>query len=264
MNLMDLLSVVKIGHGGAMAVGGGPPPRYFPYRSNLSDLVKIGQKLVKIGAWRSKAVKIGLDGGPSTPQCKSFTKHLKPRPIPVTSDEIRDEWLDMLGYVLRKVDGDGNCLMRAISHQMWFTEAHHEIIRRVVIAQFRTHSDLYRKGYTDEEYEGLIKDMSTPYKDTQLIACYAIADAFEVSIICLVTYHDSPIYVVKPSNGVESRKNLYLCISKNHADSMFLKQVTGHERYQPNEEVIKKMKQYRVFLPDDYESLGRLTDIDFD
>lgn len=71
--------------------------------------------------------------------------------------------------------------MRAISHQMWLKEVHHEIVRRVVVAQLRTQSDLYRKPYTDEEYEALIKDMSTPNKDTQMIACYTIADVVSFS-----------------------------------------------------------------------------------
>nr|GFD29160.1 hypothetical protein [Tanacetum cinerariifolium] len=56
---------------------------------------------------------------PLLQQCSSFTKHLKPRPTPLTPDQKSDERLDTHGYNLRKVNGDGNCLMRAISHQMW-------------------------------------------------------------------------------------------------------------------------------------------------
>jgi hypothetical protein len=63
-NLSDNFSVVKIGHacryGGAMADFGGPPPRNFTFRSNISVLVKIGKNLSKIGqngAWRSKSAK---------------------------------------------------------------------------------------------------------------------------------------------------------------------------------------------------------------
>lgn len=46
VSLWFVNSVVKIGHGGqyggAIAVGGDPPPRNFAYRSNLSIMVKIG------------------------------------------------------------------------------------------------------------------------------------------------------------------------------------------------------------------------------
>ncbi|KAL6545225.1 hypothetical protein OROGR_009099 [Orobanche gracilis] len=102
-----------------------------------------------------------------------------------------DERLDVLGFVLKDVEGDDNCVFRALSDQLFRTENELLYVRRVAVAQSGTWADL--------------------------IATIAILDAFEVKMVPNVAYAISEIY---PTNG-RYKKVFIRVLIMEHSDSMY-------------------------------------------
>ncbi|CAL9104982.1 unnamed protein product [Musa acuminata var. zebrina] len=77
-----------------------------------------------------------------------------------TSDHQRLlERLQLYDLVERKVQGDGNCQFRALSDQLYRTPEHHEFVRQQIIAQLKSHPEIY-EGYVPMTYGEYLNKLS--------------------------------------------------------------------------------------------------------
>lgn len=152
---------------------------------------------------------------------------LKQLRVPATLEQERDSRLTIFGFLLEEVEGDGNCLLRAISQQLWRSQAYYELLRRIVVAQLNLHRDLYKNVISsDLEYRQAVRDCSTLNCSVPIVAAYAIADVviilkselpyllmfsmrltsspilqFEVEFVILCSYSPlTPFSLVKPQD----------------------------------------------------------------
>ncbi|KAL6533195.1 hypothetical protein OROMI_027307 [Orobanche minor] len=116
------------------------------------------------------------------------------------------ERLAVLGFVLKEVEGDGNCVFRALSHQLFRTEKEHLYVMRVAVARLRVNRHMYIHNWSDKRFNKYLKRMSKSGTWTYLIATMAVLDAFEVKMVPNVACAISGIY---PTNG--RYKKHYTC-----------------------------------------------------
>lgn len=72
-----------------------------------------------------------------------------------------------LGLVLRDVQGDGNCLFRAMADQLWGVQKRHVEVRKLVCDYLQTHKETMEGFVTPfmkdgEVYEAYIQRMRQP------------------------------------------------------------------------------------------------------
>ena len=67
-----------------------------------------------------------------------------------------------LGLALREVPGDGNCLFRALSDQLYGQDAHHAEIRADVVNYMRNHREDFEPFLVDEtSFERHLQNLGT-------------------------------------------------------------------------------------------------------
>ncbi|XVF07879.1 hypothetical protein REPUB_Repub06bG0177300 [Reevesia pubescens] len=67
--------------------------------------------------------------------------------------------LQLYGFVELKVQGDGNCQFRALSHQLSQSPDNHKHVRRRIVNQLKSHPETY-EGYVPMDYADYLKKMS--------------------------------------------------------------------------------------------------------
>ncbi|GJS66637.1 Sn1-specific diacylglycerol lipase [Tanacetum coccineum] len=70
----------------------------------------------------------------------------------------------------------------AISHQLWQTQEHYELLRRIAVAELRSCRELYKSKLFDLEYEDILNNCQALDQSTPLVACYAIDDVGNVQV----------------------------------------------------------------------------------
>ncbi|KAL6533196.1 hypothetical protein OROMI_027308 [Orobanche minor] len=111
------------------------------------------------------------------------------------------ERLALLGFVLKEVKGDGSCVFRALSDQLFRTKKEHLYVRRVAVAQLRVNRHMYIHNWSDKRFNKYVKRMSKSGTWTDLIATMAVLDAIEVKMVEMVPNVASAISEIYPTNG---------------------------------------------------------------
>ena len=89
-------------------------------------------------SWRKNS--ISPSGRPSLLRRQSFPPPSRTR----TSEEKFMDRMEKCGLHIIHVEGDGNCLFRAISHQLYLNEDHHNDLRRACVKHMEIHRDRFQ------------------------------------------------------------------------------------------------------------------------
>lgn len=70
--------------------------------------------------------------------------------------------LDRMGFSLKPVEGDGNCLFRSVSHQVYGDDSHHAIVRAAAVQYMRIEREWFRPfvASDDREFDEYLQRMS--------------------------------------------------------------------------------------------------------
>lgn len=96
-----------------------------------------------------------------------------------------NERIKPIGLMILDVDGDGNCLFRSLSDQLYGTEDHHDQLRQEVCKYMEAHSDHFENFFTDESGETFedhleeMKELGTFGDNFELVA---FANLYNVDI----------------------------------------------------------------------------------
>jgi hypothetical protein len=129
------------------------------------------------------------------------------------------------GLHVIEVLGDGNCLFRAVAHQIWLNEERHEDLRLLTVRHMLRHRRRYEM-FCDTNFDDYLKAMCIPgtwADDIEIRALEEITDR----LICI---YDSEQKEIKPINKnfdeeqMLSRNVKHITLSyhgKNHYNSVF-------------------------------------------
>ena len=122
-------------------------------------------------------------------------------------DEKFKEELKNLGYFIREICGDGNCLFRAVSEQAENNENNFKYYREKCIEYMKKNSDIFIPFIEDDEpFEKYIKRMSDDGVWGGNLEIYAMSMAFKFNFYIYI--HERPIYII--DNWNKPKKNIIL------------------------------------------------------
>ncbi len=84
-------------------------------------------------------------------------------PSPGVTRQTEDRFLDIMeqnGLHVVEIEGDGNCLFRAVSHQLYLDESHHEELRQQAVAHMEKHRERFIP-FCPTNFDEHIKNMKT-------------------------------------------------------------------------------------------------------
>ncbi|KAJ3070620.1 OTU domain-containing protein 3 [Podochytrium sp. JEL0797] len=106
-----------------------------------------------------------------------------------------DAQLASFGLSLFDVSGDGNCLFRALSHQMESTQSNHLKFRTQIVSHMRSHNDLYAPFLDeDESLDQRLRRMEKQGVYGDNIEIVAFSRAFKVGVV--IHQEGQPVWVV--------------------------------------------------------------------
>jgi len=76
-------------------------------------------------------------------------------------EELFDKRMKLYGMTIVDVEGDGNCLFRAVSHQLYNNESHHLELRHLCVEHMRRHTKRF-EIYCTSKFEDHLKRMALP------------------------------------------------------------------------------------------------------
>ena len=112
--------------------------------------------------------------------------------MPVAADIIQTEKLfaeklNKRGFRIVQIEGDGNCLFRAVSHQLFLREDRHEELRAKCVQHMLDHRKRFEM-FCDENFDDHVQEMrllGTWGDDLEIRALEEIVDR----IICIYSSH---------------------------------------------------------------------------
>jgi hypothetical protein len=78
----------------------------------------------------------------------------------INKERIFIQTLQTKGFHIIEIEGDGNCLFRAISHQLYLNEEYHEQLRHLCCEHLKKHSNRFDKFIVDIKFSEYIQEMS--------------------------------------------------------------------------------------------------------
>ena len=125
-------------------------------------------------------------------------------------DEIDEEFvkdLEKLGYFIREVGGDGNCLFRSVSDQMDNTEKNHKLYREICIDYMQKNQDEFAPFIEDDEtYDKYLERMGEDGEWGGNLEIYALSKALNANFYIYI--HKHPMYIV--NNFEKPKKNILM------------------------------------------------------
>nr|ODO02809.1 hypothetical protein L204_01550 [Cryptococcus depauperatus CBS 7855] len=177
--------------------GGGRPQKSRAKRNHTDNTVHQPQTLQN--SRRTTRSKARRAGSPSDVIITSL-EEIKLEDVSVKSEITR------LGLTLRDVQGDGNCLFRCLSDQLYGTEKHHLEMRKLVCDYLYLHKDtmqgfvvpFMREG---EEYDGYVERMRQSKQFGSHIEIQAAARIFkrDIRVVMSTASFTIPWYAESPS-----------------------------------------------------------------
>ena len=122
-------------------------------------------------------------------------------------DEKFKKHLETLGYFIREVGGDGNCLFRSVSEQVEGNESHYKEYREKCINYMKENKDEFAPFIEDDvPIDKYIEKMSKNGEWGGNLEIYALSKLLEANFYIYIYEH--PMYVVK--NFEKPKKNVML------------------------------------------------------
>ncbi|XP_012471569.1 OVARIAN TUMOR DOMAIN-containing deubiquitinating enzyme 12 isoform X1 [Gossypium raimondii] len=130
------------------------------------------------------------------------------------------ERLQVYNLVELKVEGDGNCQFRALSHQVYRTPEHHEFVRQQVVDQLKSCPDIY-EGYVPMAYGDYLEKMSKSGEWGDHVTLQAAADSYGVKIFVITSFKDTCYIEILP-NVQKSKRVIFLSFwAEVHYNSIY-------------------------------------------
>ena len=122
-------------------------------------------------------------------------------------DEKFKKHLESLGYFIREVGGDGNCLFRAVCEQIEGNESNYEEYREKCVNYMKENKDTFQPFIEDDEpIDKYIERMSKSSEWGGNLEIYALSMVLEANFYIYI--HEHPMYIVK--NFEKPKKNVML------------------------------------------------------
>ncbi|CAN1781208.1 OVARIAN TUMOR DOMAIN-containing deubiquitinating enzyme 9 [Linum perenne] len=166
--------------------------------------------------------------------------------IPTLDEEVSDhqrllDRLKVYFLVENKVQGDGNCQLRALSDQLYRSSDHHIFVRQQVVNRLRSHSEIY-EGYVPMPYNDYLNNISKSSEWGDHVTLQAAADSYGVKIFVLTSFKDTCYIEIIP-HVEKSKRIIYLSFwAEVHYNSIY------PEGEIPINEEKKKKKWWRQLL----------------
>jgi len=115
--------------------------------------------------------------------------------------------LKTLGYYIKEVEGDGNCLFRSVCEQLEGNEDNHKKYREICIEYMKSHKEDFEPFIEDDQtFDDYVEEMSKDKEWGGNLEIYALSKALQVNFYIYIYEH--PLYIVK--NFDEPKYNLML------------------------------------------------------
>ena len=125
-------------------------------------------------------------------------------------DEIDEEFikdLEKIGYFIREVGGDGNCLFRSVSDQMDNTEKNHKMYREMCLTYMKNNPDEFSPFIEDDEtFDKYLERMGEDGEWGGNLEIYALSKILNANFYIYI--HKHPMYIV--NNFEKPKKNILL------------------------------------------------------
>ena len=125
-------------------------------------------------------------------------------------DEIDEEFikdLEKLGYFIREVGGDGNCLFRSVSDQIDNNQNNYKLYREMCINYMKENKDEFIPFIEDDEpYDKYISRMEEDGEWGGNLEIYALSKVLNANFYIYI--HKHPMYIV--NNFEKPKKNILL------------------------------------------------------
>lgn len=155
-----------------------------------------------------------------------------------------------LGLKIKNIDSDGNCLFRAISHQMENTELNHLFYRKAACEYMRENKE-YFLPFLDEgtTFENYVHKMSFSGVWGGNLEIYAISRKFSIEVHIHIL--NQPIYIIKCDKPIKTIELAYL--KKEHYGSVLKNQksskpLTNCTNINSNENIYKENSNNKSLL----------------
>ncbi|CAN1781210.1 OVARIAN TUMOR DOMAIN-containing deubiquitinating enzyme 9 [Linum perenne] len=145
--------------------------------------------------------------------------------IPTLDEEVSDhqrllDRLKVYFLVENKVQGDGNCQLRALSDQLYRSSDHHIFVRQQVVNRLRSHSEIY-EGYVPMPYNDYLNNISKSSEWGDHVTLQAAADSYGVKIFVLTSFKDTCYIEIIP-HVEKSKRIIYLSFwAEVHYNSIY-------------------------------------------
>ena len=122
-------------------------------------------------------------------------------------DEKFKKHLETLGYFIREVGGDGNCLFRAVCEQIEGNEHNYAEYREKCVNYMKENKDIFQPFIEDDEpFDKYIERMSKNTEWGGNLEIYALSMLLEANFYIYI--HEHPMYIVK--NFEKPKKNVMM------------------------------------------------------
>ena len=168
-------------------------------------------------------------------------------------DEIDEEFikdLEKIGYFIREVGGDGNCLFRSVSDQMDNTEHNYKIYREMCLTYMKNNPDEFSPFIEDDEpFDKYLERMEEDGEWGGNLEIYALSKALNANFYIYI--HKHPMYVV--NNFEKPKKNILLTYHEGkHYNS--LRKLEEKSKEDKEKEEKKKMEKEKKDKEDNEEN----------
>ena len=120
--------------------------------------------------------------------------------------EFKQE-LQKIGYYIREVRGDGNCLFRSVAEQIEEDQNNFEKYRKITTDYMEEHKEEFQPFIEDDQtIDDYIKSMKEDKEWGGNLEIYALSKALHANFYVYI--HNHPMYVVK--NFTDPKKNIML------------------------------------------------------
>eukprot|EP01035_Chromulina_nebulosa_P021106 gene21106-27348_t len=136
-------------------------------------------------------------------------------------EELFDKRMKLYGMTIVDVEGDGNCLFRAVSHQLYNNESHHLELRQQCVEHMRRHTKRF-EIYCTSKFEDHLKRMALPC----VWADYLEIRALEEIIDRLFYIYSPDTTEVKDNSGEFTVNSEPKPMNINYSEQPLLKDVT--------------------------------------
>jgi len=159
------------------------------------------------------------------------------------SDEIDEKFkkkLEELGYFIREVGGDGNCLFRSVSEQVEGNEQNFQEYREKCVNYMKENKDVFAPFIEDDEpFDKYIERMSQNSEWGGNLEIYALSKLLEANFYIYML--DQPMYIVK--NFEKPKRNIMLTYHEGKHYNSLRKLEEKNKEDKEKEEKKKKEKE---------------------